>query len=440
MYIREINVENFGPIGNQKFQLCKDKPNVILGHNAMGKTQFLASIYAAFFDEGVLRYHLKSKIIGKTCIKVQTINGPVDFTQYHNNQTSNICFDKFEDVKIAANIDRKQLYFYFPSLDRSHEPKYTRGEIQDAQRFLWNLGIKGHHVLGTCLAKVETDVVMSYGEREYIKLICFLSKLTDNVVFVGDSIFAGMDLTLTSMIVEVLEHMKNVQIILAESTYLERMIRQSRFNVLYLNAQTQEISPVSYNYREIIQSHNMIDNTHRYDAAEDTILPIIYCIGDYLPNGEKYEIELKEIKGNNPCNSIVDNSEIYVNAYLNGSLRGIGKIYFGISNDRRIAGVKLSYEDIDEIQRKLSERLSQADPFVNPDMYNISFNKVATKSGNIQPDIYIIEVDVFPHNANWLYSTSKGDVYVKTVGGKKKLSSRQIQEEIIRRRMPLDLK
>lgn len=70
MYIREINVENFGPIGKQKFQLCKDKPNVILGHNAMGKTQLLASIYAAFFNEGVLRYHRKSKIIGKTCIKV----------------------------------------------------------------------------------------------------------------------------------------------------------------------------------------------------------------------------------------------------------------------------------------------------------------------------------------------------------------------------------
>ena len=55
MYIREINVENFGPIGKQKFQLCKDKPNVILGHNAMGKTQLLASIYDAFFNEGVLR-------------------------------------------------------------------------------------------------------------------------------------------------------------------------------------------------------------------------------------------------------------------------------------------------------------------------------------------------------------------------------------------------
>lgn len=49
MYIREINVENFGPIGKQKFQLCKDKPNVILGHNAMGKTQFLSFTICCFF-------------------------------------------------------------------------------------------------------------------------------------------------------------------------------------------------------------------------------------------------------------------------------------------------------------------------------------------------------------------------------------------------------
>ena len=244
-----------------------------------------------------------------------------------------------------------------------------------------------------------------------------------------------MDAFMTSMLMEVLERMRNVQVILAENCHMEEAIQTTQINALYLNPPSQEVSPVSYNYREIIQNHNSIDAEENYDSAEGTILPIVYQIGDYIPDGEKYEIELKEIKGNNPCNSIIDNSDIYVNAYLNGSLREIGKIYFGISNDRRITGVKLSYEDIDEIQRKISERLCQASPLITPDMYAIKFNKVATKSGDIQSDVYVVEVDVFPNDAEWLYSTAKGEVYIKTHGGKQKLSSLQIQEEILRRKL-----
>lgn len=437
MFIKEITIENFGPIKEQTFELCTNKPNVIFGCNVTGKTQLLASIYAIFFDEGVLRHHRKSHLSGRTCLKIQGSKGAFSLVQYHSNQASSISFGKFEDVKKAASINRKRLYFYFPALDRGNRRKYSRSEIQHASRFLRNLGIKGHHILETCLTKSEMNIVMSYGEQAYIDLVCFLSTIPENSVLIGDSIFSRMDAFMTSMLMEVLERMRNVQVILAENCHMEEAIQTTQINALYLNPPSQEVSPVSYNYREIIQNHNSIDAEENYDSAEGTILPIVYQIGDYIPDGEKYEIELKEIKGNNPCNSIIDNSDIYVNAYLNGSLREIGKIYFGISNDRRITGVKLSYEDIDEIQRKISERLSQASPLITPDMYAIKFNKVATKSGDIQPDVYVVEVDVFPNDAEWLYSTAKGDVYIKTHGGKQKLSSLQIQEEILRRKMQL---
>lgn len=137
--------------------------------------------------------------------------------------------------------------------------------------------------------------------------------------------------------------------------------------------------------------------------------------------GENPAIELKEIKGNRPCNSIIANAEIYVNAYLNSSLQETGKIFWGVASDRTITGVRLSYDEIDTIQRKISEVLSQAEPYVSPDLYNIKFNKIATASGAVQPDTYIVEVDVFPYPGDWLYATSKGEVFIKTPGGKRKL-------------------
>lgn len=49
MFIKEIRLENFGPIEHQRFPLSDNKINVIFGDNAMGKTQLLAAVYSVFF-------------------------------------------------------------------------------------------------------------------------------------------------------------------------------------------------------------------------------------------------------------------------------------------------------------------------------------------------------------------------------------------------------
>ena len=55
MFIKEIRLENFGPIEHQRFPLCDNKINVIFGDNAMGKTQLLAAVYSVFFGSKLLR-------------------------------------------------------------------------------------------------------------------------------------------------------------------------------------------------------------------------------------------------------------------------------------------------------------------------------------------------------------------------------------------------
>ena len=41
---------------------------------------------------------------------------------------------------------------------------------------------------------------------------------------------------------------------------------------------------------------------------------------EQFPYEECEFIELKEIKGSNPCSSIIANAEIYINAYLNSKV------------------------------------------------------------------------------------------------------------------------
>jgi hypothetical protein len=60
---------------------------------------------------------------------------------------------------------------------------------------------------------------------------------------------------------------------------------------------------------------------------------------------EKRNIEYKEIKGSSPINAIIDVAEIYINAFLNSRVVGIGTIKWGISDKRIVKGVKLSKDD-----------------------------------------------------------------------------------------------
>lgn len=406
MFIKEIRLENFGPIEHQRFPLCNDKVNVIFGDNAMGKTQLLVAVYSVFFGSKLLQYHQNSKREGYTHLQVHSADENIALIQHHTSQSSHILLKSFDDIKKLSKINCENLFFYFPDLERTRHQKYTRSDIQNAQRFLWNLGLKEHHILGSCLAKAEINVVMSSSEQRYLDFVCLLAKIPAGSILIADSILAGMD---------------------------ETIFAQQNINALYLLPPSRQMSPVSYNYQMIWRN---MSGTAAADTG-DSIEPVLYRTGDLFPYGENPAIELKEIKGNRPCNSIIANAEIYVNAYLNSSLRETGKIFWGVANDRIITGVRLSYEEIDTIQRKISEVLSQAEPYVSPDLYNIKFNKIATASGEIQPDTYIVEVDVFPYSGDWLYATSKGEVFIKTPGGKRKLSNLEIQEQILLRRSRL---
>ena len=161
--------------------------------------------------------------------------------------------------------------------------------------------------------------------------------------------------------------------------------------------------------------------------------PIIkYRLNSQVEENESRNIEFKEIRGNNPCDSIIANAEIYIVAFLNSWVTDIGIIKWGINDNGYVKGVNLSKRNKDDINKKLSERLAKIQPYISADLFSISFEKIADEE-KIIPDLYVVEISIKPFRSSELFSTSKNEVYIKTEGGKIKLSSYEIQMELKRR-------
>lgn len=146
-------------------------------------------------------------------------------------------------------------------------------------------------------------------------------------------------------------------------------------------------------------------------------------------------MEFKEIKGINTIDSILSLADQYVVAYLNEKTNQRGRIIWGVTDtERKVVGVKLDYKQRDELSKRITEKLGQIQPSLPPSIYNINIEKVFDKALNEIEGLFIVEIFVEPYENNFLYSTSKGDVYIKTDGGKKKLTSIELQQELLLRR------
>lgn len=189
-----------------------------------------------------------------------------------------------------------------------------------------------------------------------------------------------------------------------------------------------------YFYKDIKEKLSAFDANS--EQISDTKPIVKYHLNDLVNEEENRNVEFKEIKGNNPCESIISNAEIYIIAYLNSWETGYGIIKWGISDEGRIKGVTLLKEDRDNIRKKLTERISQVKPYISQDLLHISFAEIIDDSGDIIPEVYIVEIAIESIKKEELFSTSKGEVYIKTEGGKIKLNSYEIQHEL-RRRMGL---
>jgi predicted HTH transcriptional regulator len=137
--------------------------------------------------------------------------------------------------------------------------------------------------------------------------------------------------------------------------------------------------------------------------------------------------------GRNPVNSILSIADKYVVAYLNSPKRQKGSIFWGVrDSDRKIVGVQLTACDRDKLRRVVTEKLHKISPTLAPGAYSIDIHPLY-QADNEKGEMYLVEIKVPSSMERILFSTGNGEVYLKTDSGKKKLTTFELQRELIRR-------
>ena len=149
-----------------------------------------------------------------------------------------------------------------------------------------------------------------------------------------------------------------------------------------------------------------------------------------VPFEETRFYEFKEVKGRNPVSSIEDTSDIYAVAFLN---REGGRLFWGVRNSDRITvGVKLDEQTRNEIRVKVSEKLGAIRPPVSVKDWQLEFHNVYDLQGGTLDDLWVVELLVSPPQRGDIFYTGRGELHVKTEGGKKKLLGPEVTEFIRR--------
>lgn len=158
---------------------------------------------------------------------------------------------------------------------------------------------------------------------------------------------------------------------------------------------------------------------------------IQFVLDEKIHIEETRHYEFKEIIGIHPVKSIENTADEYAVAFLNSEG---GRIYWGVRNDDGvIVGVSLDYRQRDEVGKSINVKLSQIQPPTAPSSWRLEFHKVYKKRKPVE-DVFVVEL-IVPRspNPNILYATGKGDVFVKTDSGRKRLSFMEMQAEIAKR-------
>ena len=157
---------------------------------------------------------------------------------------------------------------------------------------------------------------------------------------------------------------------------------------------------------------------------------IRFIQGQPVPLEETRLYEFKEVVGGNATRSIADTSDVYAVAFLN---REGGRIFWGIrDSDRTTVGVTFDERQRDDVRRKVSEKLGAIRPPISVEDWQLEFHNVYNLQGEILDDLWVVELLVSPPQRRGVFYTGRGELHVKTEGGKQKLLGPQVTEFIRR--------
>lgn len=432
MFIKTIKIRNFGVIDDINFSLSPQKVNLIIGGNATGKTTFLSALFALFYDDKILSYPSVDHIPYEIAVTINDKSTDIEIKQSIANKKPVIQLENFNGIK---SVNRFQDLLFLLTGEGLHQVKHISSyDIEKARNFIRKYDynsplISEFDKLGISEHEKPSFFYLSGGSKIIINLICMISNMPFNSVLVGDAIFSGIDHQISAKLLDFLDKVDGVQFVFLENFDVAENSNRSVIKH-YLKAASKQQNRLyfSNDLYDILRnrSYSLMQD---YSISNNAIELKNYYLGEKVDIKEGRDYEFKEILGKNPCESIIKNVDIYINAFLNSTRVEKGVILFGVSDpDRIVKGVKLNYEQQDIIKRRISEDTAKIEPHISMDSYYIEFKEVHTQERMLE-DLYIVEITVHNQNSKYLYSNSKADVFIKTEGGKVKLSPLKIQEE-----------
>ncbi|WP_082389444.1 ATP-binding protein [Lysinibacillus sp. ZYM-1] len=445
MYIKNLVIKNFGPIKEYEIEFNKSGINLICGENVSGKSQIFGALLYIQYGKSVIKNNSRIvniesnvKLITEHDNTIQTIENIYSKGKYHSNFQVNSNTLLGRDNKFISYYHKYSPVFF-------NDIHMDRIEIEeDDIKFISELLEPFPDELSTWLNIVENYlnptnqvsktkkkiVVPSGGAAQLLKLISAISlhrNLEYKTPLVLDEILS-FDNFLQELILSILKSYSRFNQIIIFGSF-DFFYEQ---NVIAEITRTEKIfSPIAYNYKiPNISLRNPISEHKNNDINKEGQLIVQYIQNNILKDEEYRFVEFKEIKGQNPVDSILSLVDQYVVAYLNENSKRAGRIIWGISDkERRVVGVKLTYQQRDELRRSITEKLGKIQPQIPPSIYRIDLPSLHDNNLNIINELYIVEVNIQPYRSEYLYSTAKGDVFIKTDGGKKKLTALEIQQE-----------
>lgn len=424
MYFSEINLKNFGPFKDANFRFEPHAVNWLIGSNGSGKTQLMGAIVAAIVgrpavlikegsagpaeveltmhEDGAIelaRLFIAESSRGK--LEMSKTNGPLVLQTLAAMSGTN-----GQRLLVGPEIDFKPDSSHFRDVERllpdalKDDPIWVElrqggawvgsggsGGQRSLIAFLWQFAV--HQRAQYKLPLMIDDWAWRWSQ-DVVHFVCRLLEVIardSQVIVVGSS---GRDLGSGS-----------IQIVSAPQGHNSL----AGYNYLYAARRPNLERPKQFQWVKGATFHKQENRT---------------C-------------EFKEVKGGNPLGAIRGVVDQYAVAFLNAGVPQEGAIFWGVRDeDRVIIGVELRQKECDELRRIVTERLHQIVPPIAPTAYRVELHPVSDGAARID-DLYVVEVRIPSIRRTLLFATGGQEVYVKTDAGKRKLSSLELQQELIRR-------
>lgn len=421
MKIKSLTINRIQGIQHFEISDFSDSVTLLIGKVGSGKSTILASIFSFFCDTEIVRWRDSDVVnnIGQLSIDIRNKNSNINIDKNILPEGNHYTFSCEQNQDYLLGELRNRAFYYRSRLIKDG---FTINQFNETIAFLNKYDMNIGHLLPD---RVQAKILYM-GQLEILNIVFFISKIPPGSVVLLDS-FYFLDDPTVGLLLELFNKINYLQFICAFHGN-----RSVDYNVkkVYL---TDEIISKEINNNEIL--FRLLDNnTLKIDNDNsEKLLFVKYKINDVLQEDEDIEVEYKSIKGYNPSRSIKDIADQYVVAFLNSTKIKCGIIKWGITDDGIVEGVVLNRKARDEIRRDIQSCINNIMSAIDSSCYELKFEKIMDNKNEIITDLYVVELIVYSSTSKILYATGGGDVYLKFNGVKQKLSTYQIQTEVLKR-------